>query len=911
MAGNAAKKRAKFKVKNIFKRIRPNLAYLHLQYHDAIKDKPVPFPKDTEVTVFYHNDAGAVTARVDGVAKIKGTSGKVSFKLKLYEENEEFKYISFGIKYKEETYYNITKKKLQHIDDIKKEIKKDKEFLAKNQIFLLPQEVTLKNCRWEIKHDFYEAGKFMFKVPKKKPLKGDKGHLQVTLKPEWQYLCFKFRNGEKEDEQVVPQYLTISGYNRAVSAVTPEVRSNILHKNNILIPWFLRKNFAATRDKTKITFGFKTEDVFVDTKKKKIVFIKAEDFKKKPLKEKFGFFDLPPLWISDNWQVNCEGWKRIASVTNKGYAADKPLTFYLDSITLTGSDLKSIAWNANNRFTIFDYRMRMFLPSANNPHWSKHKSLVNCIPAEFVPIRTRVVACNGKFYDVAFKRSIKGGDVVGARAAVLEDADFHCHEAMQNPYVNGAGNLELHYFHDCLERTSDDKTFKPTPYLLVYWSAEFTRNGVSQAAVNKFYKYGTKYAKQRWELKGYKFVPENDPNNQKLTIIPIFFFEGRTSNPKKCTVKIHPTGGAQSRSDMGITNGNFVAHTYKPSGAALTEVGKSFKYFTMSHELGHACGLDDEYLESLKEDNNWSPTLPNFKQYYDGMPYSRDENSMMVGNKAPRLRHYWYYCYWLSNTAGVKTFTKNTEFRVEGKRSSGTYKYYRKNDVLAPQPGLYYKHSYHETGYSNGTHGRMDLFLYKLGQDETTDVLMTGKKKFNGILLIRPKLYFEFQNAGGNNWANTNQKLAFLRNFQSKVDLALRKVYLTNSSDSYYKLIYAYFVPHYECDFSTNKYGSPHFTIKVLRDPTGNYEPDIRKKLPNGSDFSSTTFKIGHQQDPISVFRYILGLKAYKLFPVMIGFTLHRIRVDKMTIGSSDLKFLGEWVKTKRGNGSRHSVYKK
>lgn len=911
MAGNAAQKRTKFKVKNVFKRIKPGSAYLHLLYYDAIKETEKPLPKDTTLTVFYHNEGGDVISRIDGAAKIKGSSGKVSFKLQAYEKDEEFKYVSFGIKYEEETYYNITAKKLMKIGDIKKEIKKNKEYLTKNQLFLLPREITLKNCRWDIDNEHYQAGQFMFKIPRKKALKGDNGHLKVVLVPEWQYLSFRFRDGVKGKEQVVPQYLTISAYNRAVSAVDPEVRSNILHKKNILIPWFLRKNFTTTRDKTKITFGFKTENVFVDTAKKKIVFIKPGDFKKKPLKEKFEFFDLPALWISDNWQVNCDGWKRIASVANKGGSADKPLIFYLDSVTLTGTDLKSIAWNANNRFTVFDYRLRMFHASTNNPQWSKHKSRVNCIPAGFLPERTRVIACNGKFYDVMFKRSVRGGDVVGARAGVREDADSHSFGAMQNPYVSGAGNLELHYFHDCLKRTSDETTFKLTPYLLVYWSAQFIRNGVSQAAVNKFYKYGIKNSKKRWELKGYKFVPESDPNNQKITIMPIFFFEGRVSNPKKCTVKIHPTGGAQSRSNMGVTTGNFVAHTYKPSGASLTEVGKSFKYFTMSHELGHACGLDDEYVESLAEDNSWSPTLPNFKQYYEGMPYSRDENSMMVGNKAPRLRHYWYYCHWLSNTAGVKAFTKNTEFRVEGKRSSGTYKYYRKNDLLAPKPGLYYKHSYHDTGFTNGTHGHMDLYLYKLGQDETTDLLMAGKKKFKGILVVRPKLYFDFQNHGGNNWTNNNQKLAFLRNFQTQVDKTLKKVYLTNSSDADFKLIYAYFLPHYECDFSATKYGGSHFTIKVLRDPSGNYEPEFRKKKAGGGDFTGTTFKIGHKQNPISIFRYILGLKPYRNFPAMIGLKLTTIRIDRVTISSSDLKFLGKWVKGQRGNASSHSPHKK
>ncbi len=916
MAGGSKKKRTKFAIKNIFKRIKPGYAYLELCYFDAVKNKAQPLPKGTSISVFYHNEAGDVITRVDKAAEIKSTSGKVSFKLQAYEKNEEHKYMSFGLIYDEETYLNIKSKKIIKIDEIKKRIKKDKEYMGKNPMFLLPEKISQRDYHWEINNDYFVDEKFLFKIPKKKPLKGSNGHLLAVLTPEWQHLSFCFREGKEGKEQVVPQYLTVSGYNKAISAVKPEVRSNIVHKKCLVVPWFLKKNFGAERDTSKIVFGFKTKDVFVDTKKKKIVFIKADDFKKKKLKDRFGFFDLPPVWISDNWQVNFNGWKRFKSVINKTTKFDKPFKIYLDSVSLTGSDLKSIAWNANNRFTVFDYRMEMYKPDTNKPQWSKHKSRLNCIPAGFLPTRPRVIAFNGKFYDVTFKRSTRGGDVIGARAAVLNDADVHYQEAMQKPYVNLAGNLELHYFHDCLKRTSSATDFKPTPYLLVYWSAKFIRNGVNQAKVNKFYKYGMKYSKKRWELKGYKFAPEKDPNNKKITIMPVFFFEGRDSNPKKCEVKIHPTGGATSRSSMGIASGNFVAHTYKPSGAAFVEQGKAFKYYTMSHELGHASGLHDEYLESLAEDSNWSPSLPNFKQYYPGMPYSCDTNSMMEGNKAPRLRHYWYYALWLSKTAGVKAFTKNTDFRIEGKRGGGKYKYYRKNDVLparpAAKPLLYYDPKYTKTGYTNGSHGKMDLFLYNLGQDETTDILVPGKKKFQGTLVVRPKLYFDFQNHGGNNWANNGQKLSFLRNFQSKIGSDLnKKVYLTHSSDSGYKLIYVYFVPHYECDFSATKHGGSHFTIKVLRDPAGTYVPEYRPKLVGGSDFSATTFKIGHKQDPIATFRYILGLKPYYLFPSMEGFVMKFIRVDKTTIAANDMKFLARWVKSKRGKALRHRVHKR
>ena len=107
-------------------------------------------------------------------------------------------------------------------------------------------------------------------------------------------------------------------------------------------------------------------------------------------------------------------------------------------------------------------------------------------------------------------------------------------------------------------------------------------------------------------------------------------------------------------------------HEPRAASGTYSEDGDGYKAYTMAHELGHATGLHDEYLESLEEDKNWSPTLPTFKkdQWYNGMPYSCDDASMMVTNYVPRMRSYWYFCRWLNETAEIKAFTANTEFHV-------------------------------------------------------------------------------------------------------------------------------------------------------------------------------------------------------------------------------------------------------
>lgn len=77
---------------------------------------------------------------------------------------------------------------------------------------------------------------------------------------------------------------------------------------------------------------------------------------------------------------------------------------------------------------------------------------------------------------------------------------------------------------------------------------------------------------------------------------------------------------------MGLRHANFATDSYqpKPAQGRTTDSVDSLYYerYTFAHEVGHALGLNDEYMEpllipGLGLNAEWyPPILPQFRQYY-------------------------------------------------------------------------------------------------------------------------------------------------------------------------------------------------------------------------------------------------------------------------------------------------------
>lgn len=134
-------------------------------------------------------------------------------------------------------------------------------------------------------------------------------------------------------------------------------------------------------------------------------------------------------------------------------------------------------------------------------------------------------------------------------------------------------------------------------------------------------------ARRRWTANDTFSIDYGDPVS--LRIRPQFFFQSDdTFDPKSphlsphYVVRVYET----ARSHMGRPNGQWTLSEIKgPSG-------------TPAHEIGHALGLPDEYIEPQ---HGASMGRPGFSDN-EGSIYAIDRYNMMAGSYYPRPRHLWF-----------------------------------------------------------------------------------------------------------------------------------------------------------------------------------------------------------------------------------------------------------------------------
>jgi hypothetical protein len=853
--------------------------YLQFMYHNPVTDSNVPFPSGTPVNIIYVDNGGAETPHSGNPLSLDA-QGKITF----FIEHRTNLYFEFN--FSQRTYINITSNTLVHDNNI------NSLNATTNMIFMLPQRFNLKNSTWTIDNvAVYDRPSRTFRDLEANPLSGASGHLPVILTPEWQYIGFQFYDQHAKTRRMVPQYIILNGYNEDVSEENAVTRSNVFKDNCICLPWIEDRNLKSTRNSSKIVLNFGTTNAYVDTGAG-VVRRTRSSVRAMPLKDRFKHYDIPESWSSKNWKAKLGANSssllpfQDTGVVNGNSTSTIPIVFELDTVVITNSGLEYESdWNQSNHFTFFNINMGINNPQTNRPYWTQGPVDRNFFPMGIAGNHPRVLAVNGRFYDITDKRS--AGHLLGARAAVLNDTDVHYGAEVIRPYHRVAGNIELHYFADTLD-LSDNVVSS----LLVYWSCEFEADdGVTDAQIENFRRSGMTNAKNRWERKGYRFKKRPGSSGRDIEVRPVFFYEFRDDDPHKCEVTVHSAGGT-ARSSMGRTSGDFMADDYQPGTEIGSENGQSFGFFTMAHEIGHAMGLMDEYPESLAEDTRanlphggvWNPILPIFDQpFIDGRPYPWDKISMMKYNQAPRLRMFWHYARWMNQTDGVKNLTGNTVFHAE--YTSQNFKYFRRDSMTN-----FYEPVHSQDDMERGGYAKIDLRLYKMGEDESTKIAIPGQSNIDGVLVVRSKLQWFFDDYSSHTWQNIEQKLLYLKDFQTKVNRKMNeegKFYLGCPSDSDFKKVFIFFSPHYYFQGSTT---SDHFEISIKANggTTINFQPPFY-----GNGYHDDEFEVDALQDKISIYRYVLGMLPY----TMSGTN----KVANNNISMLDLDFLLTWISNVRG----------
>lgn len=316
---------------------------------------------------------------------------------------------------------------------------------------------------------------------------------------------------------------------------------------------------------------------------------KEEWDKLMPLDKRIHYYDLPEVWSSQNYWTRYDGdmnkGERFLKVLNdkqfKPYggnvtSAAQPLTFCLDDIvlldTITGTqdirdanhsnenhDLSTVATRlSNNKAGNRVSRVKILLVDEETGHLKLYYREYKDEDGEKKPVQNsaripfpenlivekhedvetaKIVFFRDGFYTIGDKRTRvlsnweTNGFVVGARAAVRDDTDFHMKFPMPtDSEFRFTGDYDWHFVHHlCLEGNH------PVSYFIYHLSISFIRdvrnpangNPIPAAAdVLNFVDSGVYNAMDRWNIKKRYFDEETTSDNSEL-IRPFYFFDER------------------------------------------------------------------------------------------------------------------------------------------------------------------------------------------------------------------------------------------------------------------------------------------------------------------------------------------------------------------------------------------------
>ncbi|MBW8890223.1 MAG: peptidoglycan-binding protein [Fibrobacteres bacterium] len=646
--------------------------------------------------------------------------------------------------------------------------------------------------------------------------------------------------------------------------------------------------------------------------------------------DRFKWYDLPDFWTSREAQFRRGGnmnvlhaWKGLPATLgcypagNTAIPAGDPLQAILDDMVLlqsNGTALEAIA--PTDRYAVFGLDGEVRDPDPDQPYLSMARNA----GANYFAIRDDAafaIHLRGNYYFGHHARVPANLAGAGLRAAVLGS---QVTRDIQEPLVPGAGNLQENYFHGV-----DYRDGKVVSYLIVYWSCKLARSAsttganiaIVDAAIVKYKKFGMVYGKKRHEEPDFEVIDKEKRTHQRTKVLKHFVVWDTPS--AKCSVSVH---NGRERDNMELTKASFAADSWQATNRGWqTNPGG---WFTAAHEMGHACGLDDDYIEPPDAwIQGWTPPIvPRFNQWVKGNPLAEDSGSLM-GPQCMGFRHrqLFHHVNWMNTDPAIRALTGNVRFLAK----SGRSEYYipPRPITLPPAPGdrnflttetkhIHYIPVLGQNAVSHGTTGNMDLVLYKVGNDQTLKVLVPNQE-FDAILCVCLYVRWAFQDVGSAVWQPVDKENFIKARYDAISSLINRKKYLGTSNSTYFKKIYLLFRLYFHegADSEENKmwqspgtHIQPHFDITAWR-----HNPAQRPLPPSyhTAGFQANIFDVDENSHPIPWFRFMLGLQAAKIQAASL---LRRASVtEKTTLKNSDLGFLRDWANTHLGAAGIGSGY--
>lgn len=408
------------------------------------------------------------------------------------------------------------------------------------------------------------------------------------------------------------------------------------------------------------------------------------------------------------------------------------------------------------------------------------------------------------------------GFVIGARMAMKNDSVYHVvaelYTAVQE--YRSTGDFELHYFHH-LYLEGDTPVSFVVPHTSLSFMADSRDSNPAlvptDAEVQSMMNEGTYYCMEHWNRKRYYFEEKNAIIGSTVLRLFYFFDEKETftvtppvggfnidfddranhvalfSHAAIATAQQNAVGGRsrfltlvcpdedpvsnwgpayqwairnEGAQHYSLFKLNKSAGADQPNqfpGVPVTEHGDSFGALTYAHELGHAVGLPDEYINNTYlPDPTFALSFPDFNQFY--IAYSMLENgtSMMNSNGAPRLHHCWYYLHLINDllsVAPMNAMLGGKEFVIRLDRNANwTYRFHRHLDVDSateyqkPRDVTNPMRNDNQHQLSANPLKRINLAVYDTAGDESSHRYFHWNQvnPYQAVLVIRVLLQIEF-----------------------------------------------------------------------------------------------------------------------------------------------------------------------
>jgi hypothetical protein len=656
----------------------------------------------------------------------------------------------------------------------------------------------------------------------------------------------------------------------------------------------------------------------------RVVIVAPATFSGLPAATQRKHYALPERWTSPNQRASFGGTAdTFANLISRSTTPSNRIQIDLDDamlVSATGSPVP-VPTGSASRLALFDHVMSIKNPDGAQPYLSTDTITGNFIPGALTRVAgqnrkqcTRVIRFGNGFYDLLNRRTTSGSRI-GVRAARRNDHPF---ERVRNPFVADTGLFELHYFHDCWTDTAGE----PLAHLLVYWSARFRKGAATTpdppapqvpatptTAQVRAFETALETARVRHEgwhpslpartqasQKHYFFKPEPAAASPRRTIKPVFHFAGFRNNEAITRISVR----SHFRDETGPTSATYEV----PSAAAVTTDtetdvdGLVYEGFVFPHEIGHSLGLDDEYIESLETPASWTANsldadrFPQFEQW--GTRHLRfDAKSLMNGNYATRLRHFWHYANWVNTHAAAQALLAGTQYKIEYKASSTVAA--KDFSFFLPRAHANYYNAVHSANnFSNG-HGRMHLGLFRLGEDETSlmpgDILNPGGAPANGIdAVLNVRIHFNYRFVGPG-WTPQQQHDAL--DLIELVSEALRGVHRWHTLEDAGAPAFRKVLLNFEFRYNTAGGAGRHFRLNSrIAGPAA-----AVSDLDNPAT-TSATIRVRHDTNPIQIFRYTLGLPFVTVTPG-VGGAAPTVTPNRSFV-AGDLAFLVTWLNGQR-----------